>query len=99
MCILYVCMFIGCLIKRHKIPLPNNSDNEYYQLTDLNVGVTVEFYGKRLTIIGADNFTRDFLKKAGVDVPENMPMPMDPYFMNREKVRDYIKCVCWLKNV
>ncbi|VVC33906.1 Uncharacterised domain DM10,Domain of unknown function DUF1126 [Cinara cedri] len=76
----------GCLIKRHKIPLPNNyGDNDYYQLTDLNVGVTVEFYGKHLKIIGADNFTRDFLKKAGIDVPENMPMPIDPYFINREK--------------
>jgi hypothetical protein len=51
------------------------------------VGITVEFYGKQFEIIGADNFTRDFLKKAGVDVPENLPMPTDPYFINREKVR------------
>lgn len=78
----------GCLIKRHKIPLPNfSNNNDYYQLLDLNVGVTVEFYGKQLTIIGADNFTRDFLKKTGVDVPENLSMPIDPYFLSREKVR------------
>lgn len=76
----------GCLIKRHKIPLPNSENNDYYQLLDLNVGVTVEFYGKQFKLIGADNFTRDFLKKTGVDVPENLSMPIDPYFMSREKV-------------
>lgn len=75
----------GCLIKRHKIPLPGNN-SEYYQILDLNVGVTVEFYGKRFKIIGVDNFTRDFLGKYGVDVPENLSMPTDPYFLNREKV-------------
>lgn len=74
----------GCLIKRHKIPLPNGNNNNFYQLLDLNVGVTVEFYGKYLKIIGVDNFTRDFLKKSGVDVPENLSMPVDPYFVNRE---------------
>lgn len=73
------------MIKRHKIPLPNSND-DYYQLLDLNVGTTVEFYGKKLKIIGADNFTRDFLTKAGVDVPDNIPMPIDPYFIDREKV-------------
>jgi len=46
----------------------------------------VEFYGKKFKIIGVDSFTRDFLKKAGIDVPENMPMPVDPYFTQREKV-------------
>jgi len=46
----------------------------------------VEFYGKQFKIIGVDSFTRDFLKKTGVDVPENMPMPVDPYFTQREKV-------------
>lgn len=56
-------------------------------MLDLNVGVTVEFYGKQFKIIGADNFTRDFLKKTGIDVPENLPMPAtDSYFMNRERV-------------
>lgn len=75
----------GCLIKRHKIPLPSNN-SEYYQILDLNVGVTVEFYGKQFKIIGVDSFTRDFLKKYGVDVPENLSMPTDPYFLNREKV-------------
>jgi len=46
----------------------------------------VEFYGKQFKIIGVDSFTRDFLKKTGVDVPENMSMPVDPYFTKREKV-------------
>lgn len=80
------------MIKRHKIPLPNS--NGYYQLLDLNVGVTVEFYGKQFHIIGADNFTRDFLKNAGVDVPENSKMPVDPYFISREKViQSYCTCI------
>lgn len=46
----------------------------------------MEFYGKQFKIIGVDSFTRDFLKKTGVDVPENMSMPVDPYFTRREKV-------------
>lgn len=70
--------------------MPPNRDrqnnNDYYQLLDFNVGATVEFYGKQFKIIGADNFTRDFLKKAGVDVPENLPHPSDPCFINAEQV-------------
>lgn len=46
----------------------------------------MEFYGKQFKIIGTDSFTRDFLKKNGVDVPENLSMPDDPYFTRREKV-------------
>jgi len=74
------------LIKRHKIPIPNCDKKDYYQPLDFNVGVTVEFYGKQFKIIGTDNFTRDFLRKAGVDVPENLPMPNDPYFIRGEQV-------------
>lgn len=74
------------MIKRHKIPIPNCEKKDYYQLLDFNVGVTVEFYGKQFKIIGADNFTREFLRKAGVDVPENLPMPNDSYFISREQV-------------
>ncbi|XP_025206632.1 EF-hand domain-containing family member C2-like [Melanaphis sacchari] len=77
----------GCLIKRHKIPLSNNK-NDFYKLLDLNVGVTVEFYGKQFKIIGTDSFTRDFLKKNGVDVPENLSMPDDPHFTRREKTQN-----------
>ncbi|XP_050539313.1 EF-hand domain-containing family member C2-like isoform X2 [Daktulosphaira vitifoliae] len=73
----------GCLIKRHAIPLPN-SDGQYYHLFDLNVGSTVEFYGKKFIITAADSFTRDFLRNVGVDVPDNLPMPDDDSLMSKQ---------------
>ncbi|XP_050432576.1 EF-hand domain-containing family member C2-like [Adelges cooleyi] len=76
----------GCLIKRHAIPVPN-SDGECYQIYDLNVGTTVEFYGKNFTITGADSFTREFLKNSGMDVPDNLPMPDDSSSVTRTETK------------
>lgn len=85
-------IFIGCLLKRQKIPLPGcrQDAGPYFKLTDLVVGGTVDFYGKVLTITGVDGYTKDFLYKMGVDVMENQSIPEDPYFAYRKQVRSSI---------
>lgn len=91
MCIFF-CITIGCYIKKQKIPLPGCDQNvgPYYKLIDLVVGGSVTFYGKELKITGVDSYTRDFLTKMGVNVLENQPVPDDPYFIHRKKVKSYL---------
>ncbi|XP_050433887.1 EF-hand domain-containing family member C2-like [Adelges cooleyi] len=74
----------GCLIRRHRIPHPGRA-NGFYELLDFNIGKTVEFYGKVFRITGVDCYTRDVLRKMGLDVPENQTQPRDPYFEYRAK--------------
>lgn len=83
---------IGCFIKKQKIPLPGCGQDmgPYYKLIDLVVGGNVIFYGKELKITGVDNYTRDFLTKMGINVQENEPVPDDPYFIHRKKVKSYL---------
>lgn len=85
-------IILGCYIKKRKIPLPGFSQDTgpYYKLIDLVVGGNVIFYGKELKITGVDNYTRDFLNKMGIDVLENEPVPDDPYFIHRKKVKSYL---------
>jgi hypothetical protein len=43
----------------------------YYSIAYLNVGKTVELYGRQFTLVGCDRFTRLLLQKLGAFVPEN----------------------------
>lgn len=87
---------IGCFIKKQKIPLPgcDRETGPYYRLSDLVVGTTVIFYGKELRITGVDQYTRDFLHTMGVPANDNEPIPEDPYFEYRKKVKYYIILWC-----
>jgi hypothetical protein len=38
-------------------------------------------------VIKCDRFTRDFLTKLGIDVPEPLPMPEDPYSQKRQELK------------
>lgn len=80
--------YTGRFIKRQRIPLPgcDQDTGPYYKITDIVVGETVTFYGKEMKIIGVDNFTRDFLHRMGMDVPNNESVPDDPYFVYRTEV-------------
>jgi len=75
----------GCLITRHRIRFPatGNSD-DYYDILDFNVGKEVEFYGKNFKIVNCDAFTRKFLNRLGIAVPDPVPMPHDVYQESRQ---------------
>lgn len=90
----------GTLIKRHRIPMPPPNDDQFYEVDVLNVGNEVTLYGRAFTITDCDAFTRNYLTKLGVKVPEAPDVePADPYRDHRTKQaatmqphRPYEKC-------
>ncbi|CAK1580325.1 unnamed protein product [Parnassius mnemosyne] len=64
----------GTLISRQRIRLPQSYDL-YYDVLDLNIGKEVMFYGKVFKIVNCDNFTRVFLNRLGINVPDPIPWP------------------------
>ncbi|XP_045448004.1 EF-hand domain-containing family member C2-like [Melitaea cinxia] len=64
----------GTLISRQRIRLPFSTDL-YYDVLDLNIGREIQFYGKVFKIVNCDNFTRVFLNRLGINVPDPQPWP------------------------
>ncbi|CAG9561858.1 unnamed protein product [Danaus chrysippus] len=64
----------GTLISRQRIRLPFSYDL-YYDVLDLNVGREVTFFGKVFKIVNCDNFTRVFMNRLGINVPDPIPWP------------------------
>lgn len=63
-------------------------DENFYELIDLNVGREVEFYGKVFKITDCDKFTRNFLNRSGIPVPDPLSTPTDPYLDRRSHIKD-----------
>ena len=59
----------GAFLRRHVV--------EGVCLRDLNVDATVTVYGFTFHIYRCDGFTREYLERAGVDVPEDRAAPED----------------------
>lgn len=64
----------GILISRQRIRLPYSYDL-YFDVLDLNIGFEVTFFGKVFKIVNCDNFTRVFLNRLGINVPDPLPWP------------------------
>ncbi|XP_045498047.1 EF-hand domain-containing family member C2-like [Colias croceus] len=64
----------GTLISRQRIRLPFSYD-VYYDVLDLNIGREVTFFGKVFKIVNCDNFTRVFMNRLGINVPDPIPWP------------------------
>lgn len=60
-------------------------DENFYEFLDLNVGREVEFYGRLFKITNCDKFTRNFLNRCGIAVPDSSDTPGDPYYAIRKK--------------
>lgn len=89
----------GCLIRRQKIKLPTAGNSPlFYDVIDFNIGKEIDIFGKVFKITNCDLFTRRFLNRLGIAVPEPLEMPLDPYIeirrmqdegqkMRKEKVK------------
>lgn len=78
----------GTLVARQRIRLPAPMDDNFYDVADLNVGREVEFFGKVFKITDCDRFTRNFLNRSGIPVPDPIETPEDPYLEARRHAAD-----------
>lgn len=69
----------GVLVRRQRIPIPDPVKYRYYDILDLNVGKEPEIYGRVYKIVDCDKFTRQFLNRMGIPVPDPIDIPKDPY--------------------
>ncbi|XP_012535562.1 EF-hand domain-containing family member C2 [Monomorium pharaonis] len=69
----------GVLVRRQRVPIPDSVKYRYYDILDLNVGKEPEIYGRVYKIVDCDKFTRQFLNRLGIPVPDPLDIPKDPY--------------------
>ncbi|KAJ8961103.1 hypothetical protein NQ318_008779 [Aromia moschata] len=78
----------GTLINRQKIRFPAPMDDNFYDVLDFNIGKEVELYGRVFKITNCDRFTRTFLNRCGIAVPDPISAPTDPYMEIRDAAKD-----------
>ncbi|KZC10057.1 PREDICTED: EF-hand domain-containing family member C2-like [Dufourea novaeangliae] len=69
----------GVLLRRQRIPMPDPVRYRFYDIIDLNIGKEPEIYGRVYKIVDCDKFTRRFLNRMGIPVPDPIDIPKDPY--------------------
>ncbi|KAK9294825.1 hypothetical protein QLX08_010689 [Tetragonisca angustula] len=69
----------GVLLKRQRIPMPDPVRYRYYDIIDLNIGKEPEIFGRVYKIVDCDKFTRRFLNRMGIAVPDPIEIPKDPH--------------------
>lgn len=65
----------GCVVSRQRVPRPPPCHNEFLSILDLNVNQTVQIFSRVYKITGCDKFTRHFLNRAGISVPDPVETP------------------------
>ena len=66
------------LIKRAKIP--KSLDDEaagFYHWSDLDIGTLIDVYGRRIQIVDADEFTREWMENEGIPLTAPLQPPED----------------------
>ncbi|KAH8304975.1 hypothetical protein KR018_009136, partial [Drosophila ironensis] len=75
----------GCVVHRQRVRKAPPCDNEFISLIDLNVDMTIQIYDRQYHITDCDPFTRDFLNKRGITVPDPVTSPCDPTELLRKR--------------
>ncbi|KAF7284998.1 EF-hand domain-containing family member C2-like [Rhynchophorus ferrugineus] len=78
----------GTLISRQRIRIPAPMDDNFYEFIDFNIGREIELYGKVFKITNCDHFSRTFLNRCGISVPDPIVVPIDPYMNIRSHDKD-----------
>lgn len=66
----------GCIVKRQRVPRSLHCANEdFLSVLDLNVQKQVKIFDQTYNITDCDGFTRAYLCKAGIVVPEPTQIP------------------------
>lgn len=67
--------------------MPNPLQYRNYDIIDLNIGKELEVYGRVYKIVDCDKFTRNFLNRMGIPVPDPIELPSDPYMERQKEVK------------
>lgn len=65
----------GCVVSRQRVPRPPPCQHEFLSILDLNVNQTVTIFDRVYQITGCDLFTRHFLNRTGISVPDPIDTP------------------------
>lgn len=65
----------GCIVSRQRIPRVAPCHNEFLNILDLNVNQAVTLFSRVYHITDCDLFTRHFLNRAGISVPDPIVAP------------------------
>lgn len=68
----------GCLVSRQRIMKPPPNQHSHVTLMDLNVNQTIKLLDREYIITDCDQFTRTFLNRVGISVPDAIEVPKDP---------------------
>ncbi|GBO13389.1 EF-hand domain-containing protein 1 [Araneus ventricosus] len=68
----------GTLFKRHAFPHPNGKGRKYLW-KDLNLRKDIMVYGINIRLTDCDQWTREYLIDAGLELNEPEPIPPDPH--------------------
>lgn len=63
--------------------MPDPVKYRFYDIIDLNIGKEPEIFGRVYKIVDCDKFTRRFLNRMGIAVPDPIQVPSDPCDDNR----------------
>ncbi len=72
----------GPFLKRGKIKL---DDGNFIKFRDLIVGTDITVYGKFITLVDCDQYTREFFDKQGISQPSPIEYPKDSFHNNSLK--------------
>lgn len=68
----------GCLVSRQRVSKPVPFAKEHVSLLDLNVNRTITLLDRVYHITDCDVFTRKFMQRLGIAVPQSVEIPVDP---------------------
>ncbi|XP_011502900.1 PREDICTED: EF-hand domain-containing family member C2-like [Ceratosolen solmsi marchali] len=83
----------GILVKRQRIPLPDPVKYRYYDVLDLNIGMEPKIFGRIYKIINCDDFTRKFLNRMGISVPDPLTAPKTPTYKSNNSIKNIKKYI------
>lgn len=62
-------------MSRQQVPCKKPDQQYFLSILDFNVQHVVNIFGVSYVIVDCDKFTRKFLERAGIEVPQPIEMP------------------------
>ncbi|XP_043475063.1 EF-hand domain-containing family member C2 [Leptopilina heterotoma] len=76
----------GLIVRRQRIAIPDPVQFRHYDVLDLNIGREVKIFGRVYKIIDCDKFTRNFLYRNGIPVPNPIQLGISDPYLEKEDI-------------